>query len=499
VIRALVLVSVGLAICACDEDPLLRLREDHVLSRIGYGPDAWSLARIHELGIAAYIDEQLHPERIPDNEFEDRVEELESLDMSSAELSDTYVHALSAGGMVGANLIPGRELAKAKFLRAVLSRRQLEAVLIDFWYNHLNVYARGGTLDFDGVVYEREVIRPYVLGKYEDMLLASARSAAMLQYLDNASNVVEDPPAVYRYLGSGINENYARELLELHTVGVSANYTQQDVVEVARVLTGWGLRTENRIFKFRSAVHDAGPKQIMGQLDLPADGGYAEGVQLIRFLARHPSTASFLCRKLVRRFVTETPPDMLVDRCADAYLQSGGDLRESLKSLLYSSAFLSAPERGLVRAKVKRPLVFLASVVRATGADPEPVFDSDAADSFLDRTGEGLHRARAPTGYPEDSSSWMSPGTLLARMDLVEWAVRGQVGFTFDLGVDPLLDSDLLVDRLLERFRMVDVSTETRDEAVRLADRVPRPSSDPGFRARQVSKFLLCSPEFMRH
>lgn len=498
--RFLVIPLVALVIASCDIDPNAEIRKHHVLSRIGYGPDPWSLERIEELGVVDYIDEQLHPHQIPDEEFEARLEQFESLDMSYEELSDTYVHALSQGGTVGANLIPGRELAKAKFLRSVLSRRQLEAVLIDFWFNHLNIYGRGGTLDFDVVVYEREAIRPYVLGRFENMLIASARSAGMLQYLDNISNTVEDPPQ-YRYLGDGINENYARELLELHTVGVSAGYTQRDVIEVARVLTGWSLRynDDSRLFVFRRSIHDDDPKSIMGELELPADGGVQEGYTLLRFLARHPSTARFICGKLARRFVSEMPSDGLVEHCAQVWVETRGDLREVMRSILLSNDFMLAPEKGFVRDKVKRPLVFVASLVRATRTDPGPCFDSDAVDLFLDRTGESLHQARPPTGYPEDSGSWISPGTLLARIDLVEWAIRGRVGFSFELGFDPPVEAGALVDRLIERFDMVEVSSETRSEAIRLADRLPHLHSDPEHRARQVAKFLLSAPEFMRH
>ena len=279
--------------------------EAHVLDRVGYGPDAWTRTRIRELGVADYIEEQLQPESIGDPaDLADlaRVTSLTSLSLDFRELREAYEDDRR-------QILD--ELSSARLLRAIYDRRQLEAVLIDFWFDHFSVYAGAGLPVFDIIPYERDAIRPHVLGRFEDMLMAVARSPAMLDYLDNDQNSV-----------FGLNENYGRELLELHTIGVDGPYVEQDVVEVARALTGWTTDPDGSEFetgfRYRDDWHDDEAKRVMG-LSIPAGGGEQDGRDLLRYLARHPATAAFLCRKLARRFVSENPPQALVAWLASSW------------------------------------------------------------------------------------------------------------------------------------------------------------------------------------
>jgi len=277
-----------------------------------------------------------------------------------------------------------RQLMEGKIYRAVLSNRQLEEVLTDFWFNHFNVYLRKGADRYLVTSYERDAIRPHVLGKFQDMLLATARHPAMLFYLDNWQSM--DPQALEnlsksrRGRGSpqvkqlakrvrGLNENYGRELLELHTLGVDGGYTQQDVVEVARCFTGWSIRNPRQggDFQFLALLHDRNEKTVLGH-KISAGGGEQDGRRVIEILSRHPSTARFISTKLAQRFVTDQPPKALVDRMAATFLKTDGDLREVMRTMLSSREFFS---RGAYQAKMKSPLEMVVSSVRALNADSE--------------------------------------------------------------------------------------------------------------------------------
>src|SRR5262249_46489575 len=286
------------------------------------------------------------------------------------------------------------ELSEQKILRAAYSERQLQEVLTDFWFNHFNVDARKGRDRFMLTEYEREIIRPHVLGKFRDLLEATAKSPAMLFYLDNWMSADPNgphpqmtPPRMVRgpfggrYVvppqprpqpqgqnqRKGLNENYGRELMELHTLGVDGGYTQKDVTEVARAFTGWTIENPQKGggFKFEPRIHDEGQKVVLGHVIKPG-GGEHDGEEVLDVLAKHPSTTHFIATKLVRRFVSDTPPPSLVDRVAKRFRETDGDLREVTRTILTSHEFLS-PEA--YRAKVKSPFEFVVSAVRATGAD----------------------------------------------------------------------------------------------------------------------------------
>jgi uncharacterized protein (DUF1800 family) len=334
------------------------------------------------------------------------------------------------------------DIEQAKLLRAVYSERQLEEVLVDFWFNHFNVFAgKGATRNYVGE-YEREAIRPYVLGNFRDMLGATAKSPAMLFYLDNwlsssensergmgqmrrrngqaRANNNAQPPQQRR--STGINENYARELLELHTLGVDGGYTQQDIVNVARAFTGWTMQPRQGTgFTFAANRHDRGDKVVLGQTI--KSGGVDEGERVLDIVAAHPSTARHIARKLAMRFVSDNPPAALVDRAAARFTATRGDLREVVKLIVMSPEFSAADAH---RAKVKTPLEFVASAVRATGAD---VRTAQPLARTLRDMGMPLYFCQPPTGYDETATTWVSAGALVSRMnfavDLSKNAVRG--------------------------------------------------------------------------
>jgi uncharacterized protein (DUF1800 family) len=323
--------------------------------------------------------------------------------------------------------VPLLELTEAKLLRAVYSHRQLEEVLVDFWLNHFNVFSGKGPVRMMLTSYERDAIRPYVLGRFRDMLLATARHPAMLFYLDNWLSRAprDDDP------GAGLNENYGRELLELHTLGVDGGYTQEDVVDVARAFTGWTIHEPERYgeFFFNPAMHDREEKVILG-LRLPRGGGEEEGVRVIDMLAAHPSTARFIAQKLAQRFVADDPPPALVDRVAATFSRTGGDLRAVMEALLLSGEFLS---EGAWQAKVKSPFEMVVSSLRALNAD---VTDTVPIAQRIADLGQPLYGQSDPTGYPNASGVWANSAGLLGRMNLAAALVSGQVpGVSIDAGV----------------------------------------------------------------
>jgi uncharacterized protein (DUF1800 family) len=424
----------------------------HVLSRLTFGVRPGDVDRLRAVGYDVWLDQQLHPERVADRATDARLATLETLTLDSRTIVQDWERpareerrARKADPASGADAgtgdagdppqeTPGPaqqryrqvigDLEQAKLLRAVYSERQLQEVLVDVWFNHFNVFAgKGATRDYL-TEYERDVIRPRVFGRFRDLLGATAASPAMLFYLDNWQNV--DPAAGSR-LGArrrrlprpadapappprGLNENYARELMELHTLGVDGGYTQQDVVEVARAFTGWTMRPrEGSGFVFAPLLHVSGPKLVLGhRIDA---GGRRDGEQVLDILAAHPSTARHIATMLVTRFVSDAPPPALVDRVARRFLDTGGDLREVTRAVLTSPEFLDAANRG---AKVKTPFEFVASALRASGADvtmPLPLVRT------LREMGMPPYFCQPPTGYATDAATWLSPGALVDRMN----------------------------------------------------------------------------------
>ena len=414
----------------------------HVLNRVAFGPRPGDVDRVRSIGLERYIEEQLRPERLSDASMNDRLRGLTTIGLSAGEIAERYERpAMEARRerrqqakdaeprpepqkardpqRQQANRVVA-ELAEQKVLRAVYSDRQLQEVLTDFWFNHFNVDARKNRERFLLTVYERDAIRPHVLGTFRDLLEATARDPAMLVYLDNWMSAAEGHVARPNRRGAeagkraprGLNENYARELMELHTLGVDGGYTQKDVTEVARAFTGWTIEPPRRGsgFRFEPRMHDAGAKVVLGHT-IKAGGGESDGEQVLDILAKHPSTARFIATKLARRFVSDVPPPALVDRAAARFRETGGDLREVTRTILTSREFLSP---DAYYAKVKTPFEFVVSALRATGTE---IGDAGPIVRELREMGMPLYMCQPPTGYADTADAWVNTGALVTRLN----------------------------------------------------------------------------------
>lgn len=353
------------------------------LARLTFGPSIEERLHIEEIGLAGWIEEQLDPSSIDDLQCELRLRPFSSLSLSAADLVDLSDKIFDN---LDRTSVPN-ELRQATLVRQVFSRRQLYERLVDFWSDHFNISLDKGDCWYLKTVDDREVIRPHALGNFRDLLWASAHSPAMLVYLDNQSNVKGAP-----------NENYARELLELHSLGVDSGYTQSDVMELARCLTGWGIKEHfwRGEFVFKPEDHDPGSKLVLGMQIEP--GGQKETEAVLERLARHPSTAHFLANKLARRFIADQPPPELVQRSAQAFLDSDGDLRATLRPLLLDSIRNGPPE-----PKFKRPLNFVTSALRILNAQTDC---GEPIQNYLARMGQLHHGWPTPDGYPDRSEAW---------------------------------------------------------------------------------------------
>ena len=508
----------------------------HALNRLGYGPRPGDVERVRRMGLAAYIEAQLDPSDLADPAVTRALPAYPVLARSAAELVREYPQVspqvrqqLASGQMTRQAVVqmypPERrpavitaQMQAARITRAVLSERQLEEVLVDFWFNHFNVYAQKGAVRWMLPAYEREAIRPHVLGRFRDLVLATAQHPAMLFYLDNwlstrADLVVPRGPNAGRR--AGLNENYARELMELHTLGVDGGYTQGDVVEVARCFTGWTIDRPQQGggFVFRSLAHDRGEKRVLGQV-IPAGGGRDDGERVIDILARHPATARFIATKLARRFVSDDPPPALVERAAQTFQRTDGSIRAVLVTILTSPEFWSAEA---YRAKIKTPLEVVASAVRtldgrvvAGGAESGGLADGGMVLAReVSRLGEPLYEAQPPTGYPDRAESWVNTGALLGRMNFALGLAHNRLrGATVDLprvvaGADRGQPAQVL-DRLLVAVLHGEASPETRavlsaqlesPEITRVTpyDRVAKDTD-----VEKLAALVLGSPEFQR-
>ena len=432
------------------------------------------------------------------------------------------------------------ELVQAKLLRATYSERQLEEVMTDFWFNHFNVFIGKGADRVLVTSYEQDVIRPHALGKFEDLLLATARSPAMLFYLDNWMSMgpnsmqalgIPDRPGFNGPYGhprrnpnakpkqnSGLNENYGRELLELHTLSVNGGYSQRDVTEVAKVFTGWTIDQPNNggDFHYDPRRHEPGPKFVLGHRIKPK--GEDEGREVLHMLVTSPQTAHFISLKLAQRFVADDPPPALVDRMAKTFLKKKGDIREVLSALFHSPEFW---DESTYRAKVKTPLEFVASAVRATGANVE---DAMPLARQLNNMGMPLYGAQPPTGYSMKAETWVSSSALLNRMNFALALTGGKVrGVKVDAvqlaGGPPPPDPAMALSVMEGKLLAADVSPQTHNsivaqiEAPAKAIAAGQPDKDqlgkngsqrkPADAARppdasMIAGLLLGSPEFQR-
>jgi uncharacterized protein (DUF1800 family) len=518
--------------------PASTLTEDqriiHVLNRLGYGARPGDLERVKQIGLAAYVDRQLDPGRMPDDRLEASLQAFPALTMSVPELLRSYPEpdpkllAKAQSGemsqeemrqMAPLERRPARiavELQAAKLTRAVLSERQLQEVMVDFWFNHFNVDARKGAVKWMVADYERTAIRPHALGKFRDLLLATARHPAMLFYLDNwmstkADLVVRTGPQRGRQMG--LNENYAREIMELHTLGVDGGYTQQDVIDVARAFTGWSIDRprEHGRSVFRLPAHDQGEKHILGHVLAPG-GGEQDGVRVIDILSRHPSTARFLATKLARRFVSDDPPPALVERAAKTFRDTDGDIRKVMVTIISSPEFFS---EEAYRAKIKTPLEMVASSVRvfdgeltppAAAGGPQPGGGFALAQQ-VGKLGEPLYQQQPPTGYPDVAEAWVNTGALLNRMNFALGLTANRVpGVRVDLarvvGSADRRRPERVLDVLLGSVLQGQATSETRSVLAAQLDNpeITRAIMDDRTNTdvEKLAALVLGSPEFQR-
>jgi uncharacterized protein (DUF1800 family) len=451
----------------------------HVLSRLTFGARPGDFDKVKAMGVEAFINQQLDPDSIDNAAAIAKLRRLATLNMATPVIIEQYtppkpapspspmpakpaddktksiaensvaqapqlsanasmtavqnemtkgdagrMPAVEQGPPASAKPTPTpknpqmvvTELQRAKLLRAVYSDQQLFEVMIDFWENHFSIFANKDDDRYLLTGFDRETIRPYAMGRFRDLLGATAHSPAMLFYLDNWRSSVPRPypargdkPAG---VDGGLNENYARELMELHTLGVDGGYTQKDVQEVARCLSGWTIEKPNGegLFVYRPGLHDDGEKVVLGHKIL-AGGGIADGERVLDILAAHPSTAKFIATKLARRFISDDPPQAVVDRAAAVFLKTDGSIRETLRAVITSPEFFSP---AAYRAKVRSPFEYVAAAIRATSAETDgdrPVLD------FVSRMGQPLFGRITPDGYPDRGDQWLSSGAMVARLN----------------------------------------------------------------------------------
>jgi uncharacterized protein (DUF1800 family) len=575
--------------------PVTELTEDeaimHALNRLAYGPRPGEVEYVRKLGLEKWIDQQLQPGSLDDSALEARLQRYPTVAMSSKKLLEELPNAGQAAKKLGitkeqyeeqqktkredalAQVIvtgnqnldkaqqqlaklqgPNRilaELSMAKVDRAIYSNRQLEAVMEDFWFNHFNVFANKGDDKWLVTSYVRDTIRPRTLGKFDDLLLATAKSPAMLFYLDNYLSA--DPAAVARnqqmksmrqgrfqggFAGgstptpgtfpgpltsppangpnpngvaalagknkkdSGLNENYGREVMELHTVGVDGGYTQQDVIQMAECLTGWTIHEPRKDpqFFFDEKIHAQGKKVVMGKTI--NYGGERDGEEALKMLARSPKTATFISAELARHFVADHPPKALVNRMAQTFESSDGDIRSVLRSMIYSPEFWS---KETYRAKVKTPFELVATTARAMNAE---VTITLPLTQWVGRMGEPLFLCQPPTGYSDKAETWVNAGALLNRLNFaLTFAADKMNGATVDLktilGDEALRNPEAALARSVQVFLDGQVAPSTQDT---LESRLKDPQilqaslDDPVKEVNQglIVGLVLGTPEFQR-
>ena len=540
----------------------------YLLERFAFGARPGEVEKVAKMGLEKWLAQQLAG-NLPDAELDKRLEAFPALKMTQFEMSEVYVsngpirrilqkegavdptkmsrkemnQKISAyrkeHGLRAYNALYNQELKGQKVLRAVYSENQLTEVLTDFWFNHFNVTTRDGGARGRTLSYERDAIRPNVLGKFRTILGATAKHPAMLHYLDNADSRMAPPrnqPRRKQEVASGemgmdggmdggmmgapakaqpppknrrkygLNENYARELMELHTLGVDGGYTQQDVTEVARVLTGWAAmpyknarkNLEKQIakgsnnlvregeFVFRKSWHDQKAKVVLGE-KFSARGGIEEGERVLDMLSEHPSTARFISTKLARRFINDNPPEALVKRMARTFSETDGDIAAVMATLAQSREFWTEAKK---RSKMKSPLELVVSSLRALEAD---VKNSQPMMSWFDRMGEPLYGYVPPTGFPDYAESWANSGTLIARMNFGIHLATGKIR-GIELKQLSRDSAGLTTDEALAVYgKLLLPAQDTSAIASEVKESIP---DDAKRKEVQVISMLLGSPEF---
>ena len=551
-------------------------RVAQVLSRLSFGVRPGDFEAVKKMGIKEYIDQQFDPDSIDDSALNKRLEKLPTLMLANPTIAEQYnppqpkptltptpaaINANTATAKIDTaspamNTAamattpspspvakpsptpvpknPGmvvNELQRAKLLRAVYSERQLYEVTVDFWENHFSIFANK---DADRLLltgFDRDTIRPFAFGRFRDLLGATAHSPAMMFYLDNwQSSVLREYPATKdkpARKSGGINENYARELMELHTLGVDGGYTQKDVQEVARCFTGWTIRKPNEegIFFYNPAQHDNGEKVVLGQ-KIATGGGIGDAERVLDILAKHPSTARFIATKLARRFIGDDPPKAVIDRAAQVFLRTDGSIRETLHAIIDAPEFFSP---AAFQSKVRSPFEYVAAALRATAAETDanrPILD------WISRMGQPVYGRVTPDGYPDKSAEWLSNNDLLARFNFaVAFAANKINGTKIDtrklFGDAQTTEPQSMVSSITKMVLMNQVSAHTKETLDKVAMRASKiqslpssailmsnagvvkptslnltgPTAEPKFNGDYVAEILaltLGAPEFQR-
>lgn len=401
----------------------------HIINRLSLGATPGDIEKVREIGIDKYIQQQLTPESIPEPQsLKNKLSQLQTLRLTPSQLYSQYsisrlpkpTPEIKKQRRKKERLIR-QQAVKARLLRATESPRQLQEVMVDFWYNHFNVYQNKGQTRLWMGAYEEQAIRPHVFGKFRDLLDATARHPAMLFYLDNWQNTAPNNRPKGRF--KGLNENYARELMELHTLGVDGGYTQEDVINLAKIFTGWGFRRpgpklENGYdFYFNDKRHDFTDKVFLSK-EIKGSG-IAEGEQALDILAKHPATARHISYKLVQYFVADKPPKTLVDKLSKRYLATDGDIRSVLETLFKSPEFW---DTKYYNAKFKTPYQYVISSIRATDT---PIQDFPRINSILYRMGMPLYGNQSPDGYKNTQEAWLNPNGINWRLSFANTIGRG--------------------------------------------------------------------------
>jgi uncharacterized protein (DUF1800 family) len=406
----------------------------HLLNRLSLGIRPGEIEQVQQVGVDKYIQQQLNPDTIAEPAIlTDRLSKLDTINLSPVELFQRYNPDRKIDIQ---SPIPGdkkilqqqarqvtNQSIEAKLWRSIYSQRQLNEVMVDFWYNHFNVHAEKGIDKLWVGAYEQQAIRPYAMGKFRDLLGATARHPAMLFYLDNWQNSVPNPKKQGR--SQGLNENYSRELMELHTLGVDGGYKQDDVIALAKILTGWGFKQPGQkvpdgySFQFNSNRHDFSNKIFLG--NNINGSGIGEGEQALDLLSRHPKTARQISFKLAQYFVADNPPKSLVDKLYNRFFASDGDIKLVLDTLFRSPEFWDLKYYG---TKFKTPYQYAISSIRSTGTEltnPKPLND------FLKQQGMPLYGCPTPNGYKNTQDAWLNPDSMTRRINFATNLAKGKL------------------------------------------------------------------------
>lgn len=492
-----------------------------LLDRFSFGAKPGQVEAVVSMGLENWLEQQFTA-NLPNEALNKRLAAFKSLSLTNDTIVNTYLNAgqvirlATRKGIINRDSIKGdqkeyreqvrvimeqegykpiqelhRELVNQKVLSAAYSNNQLQEVLTDFWFNHFNVSVTKNQCQQYVYTYERDAIRPNVMGRFKDLLLATAQHPAMLEYLDNASSVsIKNQPRANMAAprnARGLNENYAREVMELHTLGVDGGYTQADVTTVAKALTGWSVMQGN--FIFRPRQHDNEAKTILNK-NFPANGGYQEGVDVLTMLAEHSSTAKFICTKLATRFVSDTPSASLIKNMVKTFQSTDGDIKAVLRTMVYDPAFW---KKSVSHEKIKSPFEMVISAVRATNAQ---IIQPFQLFNWCTKMGQRFYYYQAPTGFPDRASNWINTGALLNRMNFgLAFASQKIPGVRMDLAaLNNYHEPESAIDALTVYSNLL---LPQRDHAANIKRLIPNVQSTQNMLS-QVVGIIIGSPEFQR-